>query len=448
MSGNFDALGALGAVASMVAGGSSWRARLRQGSYRGARFFCEEMSIDVGRRLAHHEYPGRDTPFDEDLGRKQRQWHFTAYTIGEFYMLERDVLIAALEAAGEGQLVHPSIGTVQATCDTGSITERRDIGGYCAFSLTFFEAGQREYPEGLTDTVSGIEAAADTLTTTLQGVFDGVFNTGAQQSAPAPVTVPSTLTRPGFTRPTTMLGTPTSGGVEQTLVEAAADDVRNLADAFDAVRLPSYGTPQGPLVTAIATLRDQADSLVIHATDLFAAVDTTFQAYTDANSADSGLRGMLAMALFQSHITANEQTGTGQAEARNAAAFQSLVRELALREVGYITPGLTLDSTDRAEHVRRQIVDAFAAQELIVADQGDDPTFIALTTLRVQILADIDQRAAQLPSLTTYHRQRSLNSIVLAWQFYQDADRDIEIVARVDAINPAFMPLTGRVLDQ
>ena len=48
-----------------------WRDRLLDASFRGAAFRVESHSAEAaGRRAAVHQYPGRDTPYAEDLGRR------------------------------------------------------------------------------------------------------------------------------------------------------------------------------------------------------------------------------------------------------------------------------------------------------------------------------------------------------------------------------------------
>ena len=60
----------------------SWRDRLLPASFRGARFFVATDTRQGGRRLAVHEYPLRDIPYAEDLGRKARTYAIEAVLVG------------------------------------------------------------------------------------------------------------------------------------------------------------------------------------------------------------------------------------------------------------------------------------------------------------------------------------------------------------------------------
>ena len=96
-----------------------WRDRLRDASFRGVPFSVEDDDASFGRRVQTHEYPNRDKPFTEDLGRAARRLTVNAYVIGDDYADKRDRLIAAVETAGPGTLVHPQYGEMQ-----GSINGR------------------------------------------------------------------------------------------------------------------------------------------------------------------------------------------------------------------------------------------------------------------------------------------------------------------------------------
>jgi prophage DNA circulation protein len=109
-------------------------------------------SADIGRRLARHEYPQRDIPWFEDMGRKAREYKIEAFIVGASYMGGRDALIKALETAGSGQLVHPWHGTLHVTVSDASLTESTESGGMARFSITFVEAGVARFPQSTVDT--------------------------------------------------------------------------------------------------------------------------------------------------------------------------------------------------------------------------------------------------------------------------------------------------------
>lgn len=86
---------------------TGWKAKLRPASFRGIQFFVETSNYGSGRRGVTHEFPGRDVPYREDLGRKVRTYKTDAYLVGTTYTTTRDQLISALEQYGSGKLIHP-----------------------------------------------------------------------------------------------------------------------------------------------------------------------------------------------------------------------------------------------------------------------------------------------------------------------------------------------------
>jgi len=406
----------LEAAGFVLDGGGNWRARLRRARFRGASFFVAEMGGEYGRRIANHEYPGRDMPYAEDLGRKQRRWTFTGYVLGSLYTLERDRLIAATEKAGPATLIHPTIGIVSASCETCTFNERRETGGYCEFALTFVESGKRMTPLSTVDTIAALAQEALALGSMAMGVFNSVFNMLGMAGQPA---------------------------------RSAAADVGKLCDTFDLLRLPVYGVTQGPLENQITALRRDAPALIYQPDQLSTRTSQVFETFTDANEAERATTAHLEIAtLFTAHDAGTTGTPATLQEQSNAQSWQRFVRQLALRDAAYSMPGMSLVSTDQAEQVRDAMSAAFIAQEDAAADAGQDDVFAALGDLRIAVLQDLVAREAGLPSLVPYQTPRSLNALTLAWGLYQDAYRDLDVVERVHCLSPAFMPITGKVLNR
>ena len=138
-----------------------WRAAYQPASFGGAGFHVEVDSQAGGRRNALHEFPHRDVPWAEDMGRKARHWPIAAYVIGPDYTAARDALIDVCEREGPFSLVHPLLGTVQANCDDYVATERRELGGYCIIELRCVEAGTQPGTVVTADTQSQVGSAAD-----------------------------------------------------------------------------------------------------------------------------------------------------------------------------------------------------------------------------------------------------------------------------------------------
>ncbi|HEY2210277.1 MAG TPA: DNA circularization N-terminal domain-containing protein [Bradyrhizobium sp.] len=140
---------------------SPWRSRLLPGSFNGVQFHVDVGARSSGRRIALHEFPKRDTPYAEDMGRRARRFSVTCYVLGPDYTFNRDALIEQFEQEGPGLLVHPTFGEQLVAVDQYSITERRERGGVADFEITFVEAGSNAFLGAFTDTQSTVAQAAD-----------------------------------------------------------------------------------------------------------------------------------------------------------------------------------------------------------------------------------------------------------------------------------------------
>jgi len=420
---------------------ADWKDNLRRASFRNQPFYTETHGGETGRRWADHEYPGRDTPYAEDLGRSQRTWRFTGYLIGDDYPHRRDQLVLACEQGGAGELVHPTIGTVQAVCRSVSHSEERVRGRYVALNFEFAEAGQLLEPSQFIDTASMVAAAALPLGQVASSSFLRGFDT-------------------------------TRGG--SFLTGAATGQITGLGTSLQNARMPAPGVDQGPLNRAIGTLRYEAPYLANNPPALAGASDTAFAEFTNAQAAVPVVSAMLGFAVPQMTFNwlpsspryapfgrvdglepfgmigggAIYQLPVIDRRRINALAFDTYTRCLALREVGYAVPGIPFDNYDEAMDMLNTIAQAFIVLEGDCADEGDDDTFQALARLRAEITHLIRARATNLSPLVRYRVMASTpaNSLTLAWRMYQDSGRDTEVVNRTRARNPAFLPFVGRVL--
>lgn len=120
----------------------SWREQYQPGSFRGASFRTEGHERSGGRRIATFEFPGRDAPLTEDLGRRARGFSIDCHVIGADYRAGRDALSDALEAPGPGLLIHPWHGQMMVVVQEFTAAETTEEGGFCSFRISFAEAGQ------------------------------------------------------------------------------------------------------------------------------------------------------------------------------------------------------------------------------------------------------------------------------------------------------------------
>jgi len=181
-------------------------AQRKKASFRGATFFFINSSASVGRRNIVHQYPFKDTPLIEDLGKDTDEFTVTGYVIqnsdNDFdYFAERDALISALKEEGPATLIDPFRGTQQVNLlGKARISESFNPGGIARFSMTFVQVEDLTVPlieadddfVGLVDDakkesvdlvkdgfveIYNAEDEPDFSTSTIQGVVDDLNST-------------------------------------------------------------------------------------------------------------------------------------------------------------------------------------------------------------------------------------------------------------------------------
>lgn len=127
-------------------GQATWRTQWLQALFRDEIFFVETGTTSGGRRVALHEYPKRNVPYAEDMGRSARTIAVQGYLIGRFYHELKDKLVKALEMDGPGRLRLPmpmfdQLRDFTVMVQNYSVVENRERGGFCAVNMQFVEYG-------------------------------------------------------------------------------------------------------------------------------------------------------------------------------------------------------------------------------------------------------------------------------------------------------------------
>jgi prophage DNA circulation protein len=174
---------------------TNWRDKYQQARFRWAIFFVENDARQGGRRVALHQYPKRNVPYAEDMGRSAIRFTVQGYLIGlspeqgDSYLSLKDDLISCLEQDGPGVLQLPlpfGKKTVKVMVQAYSITESRERGGICTVDMDFIEYGDPAYrstvstPGEIEKSAAGVEKIVGGEVTkqvaSLVGVYDKAYS--------------------------------------------------------------------------------------------------------------------------------------------------------------------------------------------------------------------------------------------------------------------------------
>ncbi|EPM89748.1 hypothetical protein A3SM_03098 [Pseudomonas syringae pv. actinidiae ICMP 18886] len=142
---------------------STWRDSLLPASFRGVGFFIEKAVVPVGRKGQLHEYPQRDEPYFESLGKQAQVHTLTAFIVGRDCFEQRDNLLQALEKDGAGELVHPWLGRMQVQVGQCSVTHTLTEGGMVRLDLVFYPANPLKFPVSTLNTRRQLLGASESL---------------------------------------------------------------------------------------------------------------------------------------------------------------------------------------------------------------------------------------------------------------------------------------------
>jgi len=179
---------------------TAWRDKLRPASFGGAHFHCESNSRESGRRIVEHQFPKKELPYAEDMGRSAREFTVRGYLIvfgsdnkddtlkRRNYLIARDALMNRLETEGASVLQLPTQAPQLVVCTRYRMSEEDRSGGFAMFDMTFQEYGLDPTNEApVADTSGAIETTAKTVE---DGVASSLNGSGSKTEVPATAVPP------------------------------------------------------------------------------------------------------------------------------------------------------------------------------------------------------------------------------------------------------------------
>lgn len=399
----------------------SWRDQLRPASFRGVPFYVKSADTEEGRRGVLHEYPLRDDPFVEDMGRKAGEFTLEAIIVGEDYFPARDALRDALKQPGAGELVHPTLGRMKVAlvAPVRFVESLVDEGGMARFTLRFTETAENTQPAADTNTAAVTDEAAGVAEEASAKEFADIFGVG---------------------------GTPEFVGINAKELLGDALETINAARAGITPDLSVAGefvNDLSAVTSSLASLITTPATVATRIFGLYAGLRGAIQLPLNALAAMGRLFGWNSNRPAPAATTPSRRV-----QAVNRTAIQSLVRRAAVIEAARAsarldfkapgTPGAPRITYQQAVAIREQLADALE-DEAAVASVA---VFNALMDLRAAVVRDITARGADLPRLVTISMPATLPALVVAYRAFGDATQEAEIVARNPIIirHPGFVP--------
>lgn len=404
----------------------SWREQYQQGSFRGASFRTEYHERSGGRRVVSHEFPGRDEPVTEDLGRSQRTFSIDCWVAGADYRADRDALIDALEAFGPGLLVHPFHGSMNVNVLAYRQTEDTEEGGMCRFSIELVESGVAVAVAPELDGAAIVGFEADDVLGSAPGDFAGSFDIG---------------------------------NVADFVADAAGDLVNGAAELTQFIAAAQGGI--GPALRAfdagLRFLPANIQSLLREPLRLGQAIVglvSTVQALgSNGRVRVESFMGMTAFGESLKPVAGT--TPSRQRQSDNQAAFVHLYTAAASAELVRAASRTSFASYEDAALMRDRVSARLDELAMRAADAGKDDRAAVFDRLRRAAVRDITQRGGTLARVHDLPIGATQPALRIANRLYGVGPgsggveaRAADIAARNGVRHPGFVPggVTLRVL--
>lgn len=436
---------------------TDWRDRLRDASFRGVPFSVEDDEGTFGRRVQVHEYPNRDKPFTEDLGRATRRMTINAYLIGDDYADKRDRLIGAIETAGAGTLVHPHYGEMQGSIDGQvRVTHSNAEGRMCRVSFQFVESGELSFPVAGMATAQRLKQSGGLFDDAIDSMFSAFSLSG----------IPDFLQNDVLADAAAMLGDVADAfRMVDSGVSAA---MRLLQGDLSVILMPPSAASD--FVNALQKAWRAGNRLTGDTSDLVTMIKTMSGVTVDSGLAPRGTwptdpgsvevqkarSNMIAAVIRSTAISTAAQTVSTLAQPKTIAAPQGQAGRISSVSSGI--PGNdiinishpALDGSastvvtedpptwDELTEIRTALNAAIDQEQLRITDDG---IFQQISVLRTDLNRDISARLAQVEITAERTPSDVIPALVLAAIWYDDAARESDILSRNVIRHPGFVPV-------
>ncbi len=486
----------------------SWRDNLWPASFRSANFKVISTNTSIGRRNIIHQYPLRDEPYVEDLGLDTDEFSIEGYIVqhkdNEYdYFAERDLLIEELKKSGPGTLIHPFLGEITASLiGKVQLSESFNEGGVARFSMTFIRAEETiaPYPEEAINYVDAIDEAAEDsydfgldgfgavyndfnypdfaansildsvgkLNTMLRSVMASIQGLGPAQLAKALSYLSSEYLGIGLNiiNDTCSLGNSIVRMFNGLLSLSGMYGDILTQQLFGACSSMVRGINNGPMSGAQSEIPKVGG---------FVGSTLSSPAIVAEDFGKTATRAALAIGRYGEAVDEDNPSQYGGAletvSITTASKAQLVGNQEAIvnmaRLAGIITAVRTAIRIDYTSHnsvieIMNEILEVIDAQLLKLGNDvvnvdfasfnisvTDPDNYQALRTLRPIFVKSMLAKGAELASIIEYKvPPDTISSLVVAYDKYEDLDREKEIITRNISIikNPGFLP-NGQVLE-
>lgn len=385
---------------------ADWKDNFRQGSFRGVPFKTDTSQVQGGRRKQDREFAKRDQGNSEDLGKRLRTFTLELLVIGDDYFDQRDALEEALNTEGPGELIHPYQGTLRVQAGSYTLSESVTEGRLARFSVEFTEAGEIKFPEQVQDDVNNSIQNAGKLIDDSKGFFESVFDLANQ---PAFIVEGATDTLDSILN------------FAENAVQKVTDPVTNFSFAIRNMK------------ASLNDLVNAPGELASRLQDAFGLLLGEFENNPETSNRIFG--NFSALEDDDAFLSVVGDTPSRLIQQNNQDALFNLTKQLTLSDQTIAAVDIDFDSTSAALQTRNAIIEGLGDQ-LETAD--DDNVFQAIKDLQTSLGRALPRTGTT--ELVTIEVNKTKPALVIAYDEFNDLDKETEIVEQNAIEHPGFVP--------
>lgn len=387
-----------------------WKEQLRPASFRGFGFFVSSSQMAGGRRAVQHQYPNREDPYTEDLGRAGRSYQIEGHVIGDDYLEAKKRIIDVFEKKGAGELIHPYFGNLLVQVSSLNISESNKEGAIAVFSVTFLEAGSAKFPKGKDDKGAILSDAANKSLDLVKKDFDDNFS----------VT-----------------------GLPDFAVQSSRDLIKKAQELFNNTTKPLSQAAEDIANLSFATrnLVAETNDLIQSPTKLSQRLLDSFQLMEDAiNLDDDKTKAYRVFYGFSGDAPVDGSTPSRIQEAKNKKVFENFMKRSSCIKSTLTAITSSYATIDDAHASRKLISDVLDEQIREIEEENPNTDLLqSLIDVNSAIVESLPDPASDLPSIKTIILEDDTNSIVLAYDLNESIDNEQDIIDRNSIRHPGFI---------
>lgn len=388
-------------------------ATLREASFKGVTFSVEQADGEVGRRAVLKEFPFRDIPQGEDLGRAARGFNITALFVGDTAVERAKQLIDVLESRDAGLLVHPWHGShLVQLAGKARVRWPRFAGGRISIELPLVEAGETPADAVRPDTDAELASACD-----------------AAQAATDAELAKDFLTE-------------VEGYLDEAIatVDAACAAVESFLEPLERAeaQLDRLLAGVNHIINAPLQVAAKLASRISNVPGKLANPFSGLSAWKKL------LRGQNPWALPKSGVASSSRPAwasntavvSGTALPAMPPSLAHWMRRTLVIEAVRAIPTASFSSKAEISAARQTVLTQLATE----ANAAPDNLFPAIQVLRAAAAVSLQARLPAALDVTTLETQATLPALVLAYKANGTVDAADDLVARNSVRHPGFVP--------